>query len=171
MRDLIEQSKAVLLGTTELNENLFRLQGTVNPIISKALSEFMKNNKKLSSKDEFASAWSNKKNLTAFNNTIVAGVLKKISADDVAYITTNASSVAWSFKDSTTSSAVTATGSIYVNVGINDDANAAKQVNKVKGSLNDPIQTSDSVLNKFDGTIQQNIELQNNTAAFLIENK
>lgn len=169
MKDLIEQSRAVLTGATQLNEKLFRLSGTVNPIIGKALSEFMKNNKSMSSKSEFTRAWTNKKNIAAFNNTIVAGVLKKIPADAIAYITTNASSVDWSFTDSKSSAAVTAAGSIYVNVGINDDVDAAKQVKKVGGWLNDAIQTSDNVLNTFDSSTKQNIELKNNEAEFLIE--
>ena len=172
MKDLIEQSRSVLLGSNQLNEKLFRLQGTVNSIISKALSEFMKNNKKVKSKDEFVSAWTNKKNLTAFNKTIADGVTKKISKGDIAYITTNASSVDWSFKDGgSKNGSVTVSGDVYVNIGINDDVDASKLERKVKGSLNKAVQTSDSILNKFDGSIKQNIELDDNLVQYLIDTK
>lgn len=157
----------VLLGENTLNEKLVRLQGAVNPIISKALSEFMKNNKNINSKEEFVKAWNDKKNLSTFNKTIAAGVTKKISKGDIAYINTNASVVKWSFKDNGDDS-VTVSGDIYVNIGINDDVDASRLERKVKGTINDPILTKDTAFGKFDSSIKQNIELTDNLAQYLI---
>ena len=75
MKDLIKTSLNVL-AESAIREKLFRSTGALAPSISKAASEFMKNNKKMSTQEEFDKAW--KKDVSKFNDTIVKEIFKKI---------------------------------------------------------------------------------------------
>ena len=165
MQDLINEARNVLTRDS-LQETIFRSQGALNSIIGKAASEFMKRNKKIANQDEFEKAW--KKSLGAINDTIVTEIFKKIKKDEVVYITTNASKVKWNF-NTAVQGKVILSGDVYVNIGIMDDVNGKPLAKKVKGWINDPIATEDEVYGVFLDDLAQNIELNDTSLGFIIE--
>jgi hypothetical protein len=163
MKDLINASLNVLTEGS-LQEKLFRSQGSLAPSISKAASEFMKNNKKMSTREEFDKAW--KKDVSRFNDTIVNEIFKKIPKDDIVYITTNVSKV--EFKGLVVQRQVIK-GDVYVNIGIKDDVNGKPLAKKVKGWINPAINVEDEVFGYFQSELAQNIELKDTNLGFIIE--
>ena len=164
MKNLINASLNVLTESS-LQEKLFRSTGSLAPSISKAASEFMKNNKKMSTQDEFNKAW--KKDVSKFNDTIVKEIFNKIPKDNIVYITTNASKVKWTAR--TISDKVILNGGVYVNIGIMDDVNAKPLSKKVKGWINPAVGVEDVVFGDFQSDLTQNIELKDTNLGFIIE--
>ena len=164
MQDLINEARNVLTRDS-LQEKLFRSIGALAPSINKAASEFMNNNKKISSREEFDKAW--KKDVSRFNDTIVNEIFKKIPKDDIVYITTNVSKV--EFKGLVVQRQVIK-GDVYVNIGIKDDVNAKPLAKKVKGWINRAINVEDEVYGDFQSGLTQNIELPDTLLGFVIEN-
>tara|TARA_R110000782_G_scaffold5177_3_gene18023 strand:+ start:10006 stop:10515 length:510 start_codon:yes stop_codon:yes gene_type:complete len=168
MKDLINASLNVLTEGS-LQEKLFRSVGALAPSISKAASEFMKNNKKMSTREEFDKAW--KKDVSRFNDTIVNEIFKKIPKDDIVYITTNVSKVKWKnirFRKDIVNKAIL-NGDVYVNIGIKDDVNGKPLAKKVKGWINPAINVEDEVYEYFQSELTQNIELKDTSLGFIIE--
>tara|TARA_R110002167_G_scaffold74848_5_gene209236 strand:+ start:299 stop:799 length:501 start_codon:yes stop_codon:yes gene_type:complete len=165
MQDLINASLNVLTEGS-LQEKLFRSQGSLAPSISKAASEFMKNNKKMSTREEFDKAW--KKDVSRFNDTIVNEIFKKIPKDDIVYITTNVSKVKWN-ENSKVQGKVILNGDVSVNIGIKDDVNGKPLAKKVKGWINPAINVEDEVFGYFQSELTQNIELKDTNLGFIIE--
>ena len=168
MKDLIKTSLNVL---TEgyLQEKLFRSTGPLAPSISKAASEFMKNNKKMSTQEEFDKAW--KKDASRFNDTIVNEIFKKIPKDSIVYITTNVSKVRWSARtiSGVGKDKVILNGDVYVNIGIKDDVNGKPLGKKVNGWINSAVGVEDEVYGDFQSNLTQNIELKDTNLGFIIE--
>ncbi len=165
MKDLINTSLNILTEGS-LQEKLFRSTGALAPSISKAASEFMKNNKKMSTREEFDKAW--KKDVSRFNDTIVNEIFKKIPKDDIVYITTNVSKVKWS-ENSKLQGKVILNGDVYVNIGIKDDVNGKPLGKKVKGWINPAVGVEDEVYGDFQSDLPQNIELKDTNLGFIIE--
>jgi hypothetical protein len=168
MKDLIKTSLNVL-AESAIREKLFRSTGALAPSISKAASEFMKNNKKMSTQEEFDKAW--KKDVSKFNDTIVKEIFKKIPKDNIVYITTNASKVRWSARtiSGVGKDKVILNGDVYVNIGIMDDVNAKPLGKKVKGWINPAVGVEDEVFGDFQSDLTQNIELKDTNLGFIIE--
>jgi len=165
MQDLINEARNVLTRDC-LQEKLFRSIGALAPSINKAASEFMKNNKKISSREEFDKAW--KKDASRFNDTIVNEIFKKIPKDDIVYITTNVSKVKWN-ENSKAQDKVILNGDVYVNIGIKDDVNGKPLGKKVKGWINPAVGVEDEVYGYFQSKLTQNIELKDTNLGFIIE--
>ena len=168
MQDLINEARNILTRGS-LQEKLFRSTGALAPSISKAASEFMKNNKKISTQEEFDKAW--KKDVSKFNDSIVNEIFKKIPKDSIVYITTNASKVRWSARTirGVGKDKVILNGDVYVNIGIKDDVNGKPLGKKVKGWINPAVGVEDEVYGYFQSNLTQNIELKDTNLGFIIE--
>jgi len=158
-----------LVEQTLLNEKLFRLSGKSNPIISKAASEFMKNNKKIKSKEEFEEAISDQKSIDTWNNTLLEGIFKKIPKEDITYVWTNTSIMDWECKEIDEKS-TSCWAYNNVNIGLKYDADARKHAKKVRGNVTRVEGYKDKIYGEADGD-DQNIVLGDSLLEYLIENK